>query len=38
MVTMRANVEVQWVYVWCTQTVYMNWKTKPQMFNIGNIV
>ena len=34
MVTMRANVEVQWVHTWCTQAVYANWKMKPQVFNV----
>ena len=32
--TMRADVEVQWVHTWCTQAIYMNWKTKPQVFNM----
>ena len=38
MATMHANVEVQWVCVWHTQAIYMNWKMKPQVFNIGDIV
>ena len=38
MATMRADVEVQWVHTQCTQAIYVNWKTKPQVFNIGNIV
>ena len=36
--TMRANVEVQWVRAWCTQAIYTNWKMKPQVFNIGDMV
>ena len=38
MATMRANVEVQWVHMWCTQAIYVNWTTKPQVFNIGDMV
>ena len=38
MVTMCADVKVQWVHMWCTQAIYTNWKTKTQVFNIGDIV
>ena len=38
MATMRANVEVQWVHARCTQAIYVNWKMKPQVFNIRDIV
>ena len=38
MATMRADVKVQWVHTWCTQAIYTNWKMKPQVFNIGDIV
>ena len=34
MVTMRADVKVQWVCTWRTQAIYVNWKTKPQVFNV----
>ena len=36
--TMRADVEVQWVHARRTQAIYANWKTKPQVFNIGDMV
>ena len=38
MVTMRADVEVQWVRTQHTQAIYVNWKMKPQVFNVGDIV
>ena len=38
MATMRADVEVQWVHARCTQAIYANWKTKPQVFNSGDMV
>ena len=38
MATMRANVEVQWVRAQRTQAIYANWKTKPQVFNIRDMV
>ena len=36
--TMHADVEVQWVCTWCTQAIYTNWKMKPQVFNVGDMV
>ena len=38
MATMRADVEVQWVHARCTQAIYVNWKMKPQVFNVGDMV
>ena len=38
MATMRVDLKMQWVHTWCTQTIYTNWKTKPQVFNVGDIV
>ena len=35
---MHIDVEVQWVHSLCIQAIYTNWKMKPQVFNIRDIV